>query len=482
MQLSNLRHKLYFLALITLLGACRNENEIQPSSSEDGELVNVSFTMLLPSATRAEVPLPAEQIRTLRVVMVDLGYSQNGEWVAPPSVEYNELLIGDLIQREDAGYPSHSDVEYTDKQGIVKISIPRIHADRHKKLYVLVNAEPELQPSLNIRLADGSVVEGYGNLNLFLPEDETSLPAVAPSPIDQAVFVAPRGSYVQSQNLNPDEELLVPLTGCFSFSMPGFAQIEEDYPTLNPKLTYPLPGELLLVRAVNKIWFNFINNTYQAEDHFKPLELLITEWSLSGVNHGDSYLFGHPDKTNSLFDGYIKTENNINEPWMQWIYDEALRSQQDQPYQWLEDYNMPDGANGKKLVFLPGNYNPKDNELPKDNEGIYIPAPKNLEGFYLSTELQPVYFAESHAGSPQQYELAFTVWQREEGKEWSNPFVYHVTSSIDINDEDSFHLLSLFRNTDVEMEIRFITGRSGVEMVAELHPYGSVNLSPSFGL
>lgn len=469
MQLSKLRYKISILASVALLAACSDNEPGRISDNDDG-LINVSFTMQLPLATRAETPLPAEQLRTLRIVMVDLGYSCQGEWIAPPSVEYNELLTGGNINYE------------VGENEVLKIDIPHIHSDRMKKLYLIANAEPDVQPSLDIRLPGGTKVPGYGDVNLFLPADLTKLPEVAASPIDEAVFMSPRGSYILPQNLEANEELLTPMTGFYTFSVPTITEIAEKYPSLNPKLTYPIPGELLLVRAINKIWFKFINNTYQAEDHFKPLELLVTEWTLSDVNHGDSYLFGQPGENSLLFSDYFKTPTNINEPWMQWIYDESLRTQHSQAYQWLDDYRMPSGALKNTLKFSPGNFVAADNQVPKDNEGIFIPAPQTLEGSVLSTDRMPVYFAESHAGTPQKYELTFTVWQREEGQQWSNPYTYSVTSSTNVKDDATFHLLSLFRNTDVEMEIKFITGRSGVEMVAELHPYGSVTLTPSFGL
>lgn len=474
MRLSDLRYIFCLTLGGCLITACNDKDDLSGVGSDD-ELVNVSFTVQVPYNTRAETPLPAEQLRSLRVVMVDLGYSKDGEWISPPSVEYNELFTAGRIGSDKTGNGG-------EQEDIVKIDIPRIHSDRMKKLYLIANAEPDVQPSLDIRLADGSRVPGYGDINLFLPADEDKLPQVQTSPIDKAVFMSPRGSYVSPQNLISNEELLTPMTGCYTFSIPPQQEIAQKYPSLNPKLTYPIPGELLLVRAVNKIWFEFINATYQND--YQPLELLVTEWTLSDVNHGDSYFFGQPgENRNILGSSYQKTEDNINEPWMQWIYAEALRTQQDHGYQWLGDYYMPDGAKKSTLVFRPGNYANGTAGVPRDSEGLFITAPTTMEGSTITTENLPVYFAESHAESPQQYEMTFTVWQRGNSREnWANPFTYSVKSSTNPNDNDPFHLLSLFRNTDVVMQVKFVTGRSGVEMEVELHPYGSVELNPSFGL
>ena len=453
-----------------MLWGCSDNDGVVAAQPDTDDLVSVSFTMQMPANSRAATPLPAEQLRSLRIVMVDLGYSQDGEWIAPPSVEYNELLTArNLHTGEDDG-------------DVLKIDIPRIHADRMKKLYLIANAEPDVQPSLDIRLADGTEVKGYGDLNLFLPADESLLPAIHTSPIDNAVFAAPRGSYVMPQNLQANEELLTPMTGVYTFSVPQLKEIAEKYPSLNPKLTYPIPGELLLVRAINKIWLEFINATYQRDDLYQPLELLVTEWTLSDVNHGDSFFFGKPGDNNDLFASYSKTETNINEPWMQWIYDEALRSRQNRPYQWLRNYDMPEGEKRSSLVFRPGNYALGKEGLPKDSEGLLLPQPDSFEGSVITSENLPVYFAESHSGSPQKYEMTFTVWQRQSGQQWSNPYTYSVISSTNPADDDTFHLLSLFRNTDVVMQVKFVTGRSGVEIVAELHPYGNVVLNPEFGL
>lgn len=437
--------------------------------------INLFFRVQMPMRSRAATPLPAEQIRSLRVVMVDLGVSSDGQWLNEPFVEFNQMLTnGQFTVPSNDGSITEDGMQGVHRNdGIVEVNIPRIQADKRKKMYIIINAEPAWQPSLNLRLADGTPVSGYGDESLFLPDANGS------APIENAVFVAPRGSYINNE-LPAGEELLTPMTAFYEFSVPSLKYIEEKYPTFNPRLTYPLPGELLVVRAVNKVWFEFVNATNQEEDHTEPLDLLVTNWSLSDVNFGDSYLFGHPEDNDGLFKSYVQNENNLNSPWMQWIYVEAQRSQTDSPYQWLTDYDMPEGMANSVLSFSPNKFN---GGVPADADGIYLKAPATYVGETVKTELLPVYFAESHAGSPQQYEMTFTVYQRDnKGERWSNPHVYRVTSSPDANDQDTFHLLSLFRNTDVIMEVRFVTGRTGVEMKVEVHPYGSVILEPGFGL
>lgn len=392
------------------------------------------------------------------MVVVDLGIDSEGKRVGEPYVEFNRIVSLETLKDEGA---------YQDGKRLVELSIPRITADREKKMYLLVNAEPSLQPYLDLRLESGEKVERLdGDEDIYIPDSD------GVSPFDKAIFTSPIGSYL---NNNIEGELLVPMTAIHEFVVPTIDEIEEKYPTVNAMLTYPLPGQLMVVKAMNKIWFSFINKT-ASNPGYPALDLKITSCSISEINHGDSYLFGRPGTNGNLFSKYKSDgKNEINKPWMQWLNAEATRAQAGSySPQWLKEYDMPEGAENKVLTFYPGS----------SDEGLILQAPTQSGVTNITTKALPVYFPESHTGiTPQQYEMTFTVEQREKGStEWGNEFTYSIMSSVDSSDASSFHLLSLFRNTEVEMEVSFKTGRSGIEMTAEVYPYGNVILNPGFGL
>ena len=466
--------KLLLIPALCLLASCSSSDVESPDGGGGnlgGENVDLSFTMQLPPAsTRSATVLPAEVITTLRLVVVDLGLSSDDETViAPPSVEYNKLYSSVTLREES---------DYEEGASSVTLSIPQISAGRKKKIYLLVNAEPSRQSYLDIRLEDGSPVARLDDESFFLPDAQGN------SPIDNAVFSAPVGSYLIN-DITSDEEFLAPMTAMHFLSVPTIDVIAQKYPTINNKLTYPLP-DLMVVRAVNKIWFDFVNATFQPSMDFKPLDLLVTAWELSDVNLSPSFMFGKVGDNGNLFKGYTYNPySSVNEPWMQWLMDEGRRSQSSTSAyaaQWLTEYSLPEGTVAKPLRFTPGNFSGQGE--PSDNDGLLIAAPVSAAGRKVSTEMLPVYFPESHAGNPQCYKLSFTVWQRAQGeKQWQNPFVYSITSALPSAAAASdFVLLSLFRNTDVVMEAKFVYGKSGVEMIVEVLPYGSVILNPGFGL
>lgn len=435
-----------------------------------GNTVGLTFSMQMPTVSRAETPKPAELISTLRIVIVDTGVDTDGETVAPPQVEVNKYYTTGSL-REETGFL------LTDSK--VQLRFEEIRADRVKKIYLMVNAEPNLQSYLDMRLADGTPVASLADNNIFVPGDD------GVSPIDNAVFRSPQGSYTRN-DITTGEELLTPYTACHTFAIPTIEEIAKEYPSISATLTYPLPSELLVVRAVNKIWLEFINRTYQQELGSNGLELLVRQWTLSDVNGGDDYLFGHVGDNGGLFNGYRQDlYDNVNAPWMQWVFEEALRSQTGSVTpQWLTVYDLPAGSSSRTLAFDLGEStgNPLEG-TPRDVDGVVIGAPNNEAGVSVTTENLPVYFGESHSGNPQTYEMTFTVWQREKGATtWANPHTYSVRSTSDDFDGGNFHLLSLFRNTNMVMTAIFVTGRSGVDVEVEVHPYGSVELQPGFGL
>lgn len=429
--------------------SCIYDHYQEPAADENQ--VTLAFNMrLLGYDTRAAGDdLPAERIRSLRVVLVDLGisYDETGEKV-DPVVEYNRVM---------------NNVSVSDKDGVVSLKFPKIRADRKKKVYLLINAE---QSYLDLKW-NGQKVD-LNQAEWYLPGTDGKVP------IEYATFLSPKGSHSKNDIDDATAELLVPMTAFHSFSIPDIKTIENLYP-LQTNMVYAVPDELYVVRAINKITFDFVNATKDTAAGNDGIELLVKEWSISSINTGASYLFAHPGKNGTLFDNDTN-KNNHNALWMQWLEKEAGRSQSDgyEP-QWLTEYDMPADAKHGEYSFAPAD--------PQKNEGYILPKPtvdKNTEVTF-STENDPVYFAESRsvASGPQQYELAFTVMQKENG-EWNNEYTYRATSSP--SEWADFNLQSLFRSTYVKVTVTFRSGIGHPDFDIDVHPYGSYELEPDFGL
>lgn len=426
-------------------------------AEENQVTLALNMRLLGYGATRAgEAALPAERISTLRVVLVDLGLDSNDNKEAEPSVEYNEVLHNISLSGE------------LGNDGIVHLQFPKIRADRQKKIYFLINCDDDEQPYLDLK--ENSEKINLNNSELYLRGNRT-----APR-IEDAIFVSPLGSY-SNNTLEEGEELLVPMTAFHSFTVPSIAELEKNY-ILNANLVYTLPNELYVVRAINKITFDFVNATMDAEN--EGIELLVKDWSISKINTGASYLFAHPGKNTDLFKNDV-TDDNLNPDWMQWLKAEADRSRKPENQyspKWLTEYSMPGDISYGEYKFVPGG----------SDDGYILPAPEqnNNTTVTLSTENDPVYFSEScYAvdGQPQRYELAFTVFQKDNGK-WGNEYTYRATSSL-TNGWDGlnyFNLQSLFRSTHVKVTVTFRSGLGHPNFEIDVHPYGGYELEPVFGL
>lgn len=431
-----------------------------PEEELDENKVAFAFNMrLLGISSERAADLPAERLHSLRVVVVDLGVNRDGVTEEAPEVEYNTVLYN-LSLTDDSG-----------NEGVVHLRFPKIRADREKKIYLLVNCE--WLTGAGLKDAGGAAIN-LNNNNLYLPAGGTA-------PIEDATFVFPTGSH--SKNGLAGGELFVPMTAVHDFSIPTIAELEKDYP-LSANLVYTLPYELYIVRAINKITFDFINATKGSDNNGGEndgVELLVKEWSMSKINTGASFLFAKPGDNGTLFNGYAVSASNGNAPWMQWLRDEAERSLSPETYapQWLMEYGIPSATNHSGFTFAPAN--------PALNEGYVLPAPAVADNKQVtySTSGDPVYFAESKpvTGQPQQYELSFTVMQKEDG-EWNNEYIYRATSTIgDAQDAMSgFNLQSLFRSTHVKVTVIFRSSLGHPSMEIDVHPYGGYDLNPDFGL
>lgn len=475
------------LVACVCMSSCVDDRYPEDLAMADGT-VSLTFDMRVLGfgATRAgDEYLPAERISTLRVVIVDLGINCDGEEEAAPQVEYNRVM---------------NNVSVSGKDGVVSLKFPKIRAGRQKKVYLLINSE---QSYLDLKW-DGK--EGTDEDLKDLDKAKPYLPGTGGKvPIEDATFVSPQGSYLKnnipSDNIpsNEKEELLVPMTAFHSFSIPDIKTLENLYP-LQANMAYAVPGELYVVRAINKITFEFVNNTYS--NGFEGLDLLIREWSISKINDR-AYLFGHPDGNGDLFNDTTDSGDEVNAPWMLWLKKQAEESQlpQSGDYKplWLTEYFMPNGESGT-YSFRPGIYEGKAWEgTPQDSDGYVLSAPdENTVTSTISTENDPVYFGESYSAyfdksysayfdksdsdaKTQQYELAFTVWQRteEDGGSWKNPYTYRAVSTVD---DSNFNIQSLFRSTHLVMKVTFHSGMGRPDFEIDVHPYGSYELDPVFGL
>ncbi len=473
-----LRHIVMVVLAAYCCAACVNDDSSEnPVAVDDGRRVSLTFDMrILGFGSTRAVGDGAERIASLRIVIVDLGIDDSGTRVANPSVERNMLMQNVSMSGYEQDLPA----------GVVRLQIPKIRANRRKKIYLLANAEPAKQSYLDIQLQNGTKINTVTlneDAQLFLPDKNGTVP------IEEAAFVAPQGS-CDNNNIRTDEELLVPMTAFHTISIPSIDDIIAMYPTMHRDPIYPLPSELYVVRAMNKITFEFCNNTYSTAEDLEGIDLLIREWTLSEVN-SHAYLFGHPGANGDLFSGRTSDlYSQVNLPWLQWLKEEAENSQQPEYkpyYQWLTEYSMSANSTRATYSFRPGYYaGAASSGSPSDADGYVLPAPDSDRAVVLSTEEIPVYFGESHSGNPQRYELSFTVWQRTAeqkaaGKSWSNPHTYRATSTVSTAD-DNFNLQSLFRNTHVVVKVSFRSGMGLVEPVVEVHPYGKYELDPIFGL
>ncbi len=418
-------------------------------SDENHVMLALNMRLLGHGPTRAgEDFLSAERISTMRIVIVDLGISCSGEKEAGPSVEYNKLIFNVSPGREPG------------REGVVQLQFPRIRADRQKKIYFLLNSE---QSYLNIEC--GGTAVNLNNSEIYLPAADGTVP------VETATFISPKGSLSQNDIAG---ELLVPMTAFHSFSIPAVKELEEGRP-LNANLVYTVPDELYVVRAINKITFDFVNATKDGEND--GIDLLVKSWSISDINTGASYLFARPGNNGNLFAG--ADNGNLNAPWMQWLRKEADRSRSVANYEpeWLTVYDMPDNARHGEYIFYPAG--------PGVNEGYVLAAPAadDNTAVAVSTEDDPVYFAESRpVAGKQRYNLAFTVMQKEDG-EWNNEYTYRATSSLTAPEGgNDFSLQSLFRSTHVKVTVTFRSVLGHPVLDIDVHPYGGYELDPGFGL
>ena len=422
------------LSLLILMSGCVLENS-QPVTTDSPENVTFTFNVKV-IGTRANDNLPAEIISSLRVIMVSIG--ENGN----ESLEKNEL-ISNVVVNED---------------NMLTVRLPQVTPGQKKRLYLLANCE---NPYLQIK-AEGNELSLTDEMTFISDNDGEVF-------LEKATFIAPKGSY-EKNNLAESEGLVTPYTALHKIYLPELAEMKPEYVSkIGENINYTFPERLLLVRAMNKITFEFYNNS--------GIDLNVTGFSLYDVNaNGMTYLLAALDDgiSNPVYASFENSGDDVNPAWMKWLAAEADKTNPDgiiTGNEWLSNYKMPEEENS---VF---SFSKTDKEIPESvSDGIFL---ENGSVTFTS----PVYFPETKyitSGGKQEYEISFKVWSKEsESASWE--------SVEEFTDEKRTlaNLQSLFRNTHVVIKVYFteLPDKSlDMDVDVDHDPYDDVELNPEFGL
>lgn len=477
-------------------------------------MMNVKTLRTRAGGVDADMERPFERPKYLRVVIVGTDYCVNKEGHAdapertktPWKVEVNYRIS------EDMASGSGGVMDAAGKQ----LKFPNIEADRKKRIYIFINCE-----DIEFTLRDGTkcglngagaaeTLFGAGTVHNGNPLAEHPY-QTGRLPIDDCTYSFKDGEQ--------DYEGL-PYVGVYEVDVPSSSYVLDNY-GVNPESVSVEPlftvGPLYLVRAANRIRFEFVNDTAHPdgpdETEIAPVDIDVLGWTLSNIADR-AYLMPHLDadwrtglknglksslsvqesyyevKADGTMSGKsIPAEDYYGGAWMLWLKQEAETSKTLEvdgsspvrQYEWLTGYDVPEGTNHGLFEY---NYDGKDHR-PSE---VHLSAPTaGADGKYVATtELVPkdnenaVYFAESKnspdADGRQHYRLEVRV--RQTNTSGDKTPVYKTYTC-----EDLPNSLSLFRNTDLLVRVRFRRLRTdGLEMAVDVVPYGSIELDPVFGL
>lgn len=462
--------------------------------------------------TKKDLQRPFEKPKHLRIVIVNTDFrvmgdemDEDGNYLpaaVPPrtntpwNVEVNyriseDMALGDVL-------------DVAGKQ----LKFPNIEADRKKRIYIFINCEnidftvplPD-GGTTTCQLTDGNALEtlfGAGKIHeaAFDPKEEHPY-QTGRLPIDDCTY-----SFKDAEGL--------PYVGVYEVDVPRAEQL-KDYVS-DASFVEPLfeVGPLYLVRAANRIRFVYINDTAHAdgdeqeETPIDPIDIEVVGWTLSSTADR-AYLMPQlakrtPDasggwqkngwalgwknskpaelsvppgyykkKDNQEVEGgeYIKADDYYGGAWVLWLRQEAEKTQQTEDYngpdyEWLTRYSVPEGVEHNPLKHP---YDPAQQVLA--GETVWVPG--------ADDDKDAVYFAESKYspdddGAQKEYRLTVTVRNGKdaEAKDYSAVLP---------------NSLSLFRNTDLLVRVRFSKLRTdGLQMEVDVVPYGVYELEPVFGL
>ena len=459
-------------------------------------LLNVETLQTRAGGTDVDVDLerPFERPKYLRVVIVntdfrakvkDDDYSSevDGERTNTPwNVEVNYRISEDMAGGEV--------LDVARKQ----LKFPNIEANRKKRIYIFINCENinfTLPGGGTCKLTDPDAPEKLFGAGETHPENVFKAEAEHPYqtgrlPIDDCTY-----------SFNDTEKDGLPYVGVYEVDVPSASYVLKTYTAdtgaafIEPLFTV---GPLYLVRAANRIRFEYINDTSHADwdapdEVIDPIDIEVLGWTLSSTADR-AYLMPHLTDWRTGLDKDGKTaelsvpENLVVEgktivsaqdyyggAWMLWLKQEAEKTQStdtyngetDPGYEWLTGYSVPENTQHKDTTYV---YEKaiivnKDAtvQVPKDNENA-------------------VYFAESKYQPDENGKQTYRLTVEVRNKNGDGTFQAAKKYTADLPNS-----LSLFRNTDLLVRVRFRKLRTdGLDMAVDVVPYGSIELEPVFGL
>ena len=456
-------------------------------------LLNVETLQTRAGGTDVDVDLerPFERPKYLRVVIVNTDFRAKVK-----GDDYSSEVDG-----ERTNTPWNVEVNYRISEDMAggkvldvarkQLKFPNIEANRKKRIYIFINCE-----NINFTLRGG------GTCKLTDPDAPEKLFG-AGEPHPENVFKAEAEHPYQTGRLpiddctysfNDTEKDGLPYVGVYEVDVPSASYVLKTYTAdtgaafIEPLFTV---GPLYLVRAANRIRFEYINDTSHADwdapdEVIDPIDIEVLGWTLSSTADR-AYLMPHltenwrtglkgevattlvpPDLVDEEGKIVVSAQDYYGGAWMLWLKQEAYNTQNTDTYngtnyKWLTGYSVPKDTQHKDTTYV---Y--EKAIIVERNTSVLVPA--------MNSE-NAVYFAESKYlpnGDKQKYSLSVRVRQINTGR---TEEVKTYTC------EELPNSLSLFRNTDLLVRVRFRKLRTdGLDMAVDVVPYGVYELNPVFGL
>lgn len=429
------------LLLCGLLGfaSCTNESFELPREEEEDNSIFLTFhTAVAGASTRADGDAAADEaIRQLLVVIVseepDTPEGMEGEaetdattgtkWV----VEHNRLVKGASI-----GLPLTDGYTFKVKAGC------------RKRIYLIANYT-------GLKDTDGSPLD-FTN-EAFIPESTTGR-----AEVDDYVFAVGNDVYAYAPETHG-----IPMTAMYEIKIPERKEIKGD--------EYELSEKLYIVRAATKMTFNFIHTGSVRNN------ITIKRIEINNIAEGKTFLMPHVNKNNSNQYWVADTDRKTSVPlpiegestgtdkdWIAWMIQEVDKTKDDkniEQYQWLTDYEVPEGTQHTAFIHEWEEGFPVASVSEESTKTFYLPESRNF------TE------EDNNDLLLQKYELTLTT--SEEFGEQNDPIIEERVYNTTLP-----QLASLFRNTHAKVNVTFKDYDLKVEVA--LVPYAEVELEPDFGL
>ena len=456
-------------------------------------LLNVETLQTRAGGTDVDVDLerPFERPKYLRVVIVntdfrakvkDDDYSSevDGERTNTPwNVEVNYRISEDMAGGEV--------LDVARKQ----LKFPNIEANRKKRIYIFINCENinfTLPGGGTCKLTDPDAPEKLFGAGETHPENVFKAEAEHPYqtgrlPIDDCTY-----------SFNDTEKDGLPYVGVYEVDVPSASYVLKTYTAdtgaafIEPLFTV---GPLYLVRAANRIRFEYINDTSHADwdapdEVIDPIDIEVLGWTLSSTADR-AYLMPHltenwrtglkgevattlvpPDLVDEEGKIVVSAQDYYGGAWMLWLKQEAYNTQNTDTYngtdyEWLTGYSVPENVTYKTLTH---------------DYASAIAVDKNATVLVPVDGENAVYFAESKYQPDENGKQTYRLTVEVRNKNGDGTFQAAKKYTADLPNS-----LSLFRNTDLLVRVRFSKLRTdGLDMEVDVVPYGVYELNPVFGL